>query len=219
MPERKTVVPGELIGRDKKAGENTYRDGDSVYASVYGFKNDKGREVEVLPIRSSYIPNEGDKVIGIVTDVNFNCWYLDINSPYDARLPISLHPEYIETGDLEQHLRIDDAVIVEVTEVDKEKNVSAKMDEKGLKKLESGRIIEISPPKVPRVIGKNASMISMLKRETNCDLYVGQNGRIWVSGSECRVNDAINAIKMIEKKSNISGLTDKIRNYLKEEEE
>lgn len=105
-------------------------------------------------------------------------------------------------------------MIVEVTEVDKEMNVSVKMNEEGLKRIEKGRLIEISPSKVPRVIGKNASMISILKKESNCEIYVGQNGRIWIDGPKEAMRKVIEAIEIIEEKAHTSGLTDKIKKFL-----
>lgn len=214
MPERETVVPGELIATGKEAGENSYKEGDSVYAAKYGFKEEKENFADVLPANTKYSPKVGDKIIGIVEDVDFKNWYLDINCPYDARLPVSQHPAYIESGELESHLEIGDTVIVEVIDVDKEMNVNVKMNEQELKKITKGRLIEISPSKVPRVIGKNASMISMLKRESNCNIYVGQNGRIWIDGKTKDIEKVAEAIEIIEEKAHTSGLTDRIKNFM-----
>lgn len=215
MSERETVVPGELIAKGKEAGENTYKKNDKIYASIYGFKEVKKGKANVLPAKTKYLPKEKDKIIGIVQGLTFNKWILDINCPYEASLPISQHPAYIETGELESHLEIGDTVIVEITEVDKEMDITVKMNEEKLRKLEGGRLIEISPSKVPRVIGKNASMISMLKRESNCEIYVAQNGRIWIKGNNEDMKKVSEAIKIIEKKAHTSGLTDRIKNFLK----
>ncbi|OUJ19525.1 Exosome complex RNA-binding protein Rrp4 containing S1 and KH domain [Methanonatronarchaeum thermophilum] len=215
MVHRETVIPGEKIGKNLKPGKNTYKEDNNIYSSIYGFKNKRNDTIEVLPIKSKYIPKKGDKVIGIVTDISFNNWFLNINSPYDARLPVSLHPEYIESGDLKQHLKIGDAAIIEIVEVDKELQADANMDGKELKKITKGTITQITPTKVPRVIGKNASMISMLKRETDCQIYVGQNGRIWIDGEKQNIEKVTKAIQMIEQEAHKSGLTNKIKTYLK----
>ncbi len=47
-----------------------------------------------------------------------------------------------------------------------------------------GSVIDISHVKIPRVIGRNGSMISMLKKELNVSIFVGQNGRIWLKGDD-----------------------------------
>ena len=88
----------------------------------------------------------------------------------------------------------------------------------GLRKLSAGRMIEINPQKVPRVIGKAGSMISMIKEHTGCNMIVGQNGKVWISGKD--PNDeslAVKAIRMIEEQSHISGLTDAVKRFLEKE--
>ena len=58
----------------------------------------------------------------------------------------------------------------------------------------------------------------MIKEYTNCRLLVGQNGFIWLSGNN--IEDellAIKVIKKIEDESHISGLTDRIKEYLEGE--
>jgi exosome complex component RRP4 len=84
----------------------------------------------------------------------------------------------------------------------------------GLKKLYGGRILDINTHKVPRIIGKQGSMVSMIKEATGCKITVGQNGLIWISGSPAGEILAVNVIKKIESESHQSGLTDKIKDYL-----
>ncbi len=214
MSNRRTVIPGEFIAEGIKGGKNTYTEEGKVYSKIYGFTDVSEDIIKVLPNKTKYVPKPTEKVIGIIKGFDFRNWYLDINSPYDARLPISLHPEYIESGELAEHLEIGDTVIAEIVSVGNDQDVDVKMDGKGLKKLEGGKIIEISPSKVPRVIGKNASMISVLKKETKCNIYVGQNGRVWIRGEVDEVKRATEAIKLIEEKAHTSGLTDKIKEFL-----
>jgi exosome complex component RRP4 len=85
----------------------------------------------------------------------------------------------------------------------------------GLKKLETGRIISVKPPKVPRVIGKSGNMINLIKNETDTKIIVGQNGFIWVDGDIENVKNAIGAIKIVEKEAHTIGLTDRMSEYLK----
>jgi len=83
--------------------------------------------------------------------------------------------------------------------------------------LKSGRILEISPAKVPRLIGRGGSMISMLKNETKCNIFVGQNGTIWINGKEKDMNLAAKAIMIIESEAHLDGLTDRIGKFLRDE--
>lgn len=60
-------------------------------------------------------------------------------------------------------------------------------------------------------------MISMIKQETNCQIILGLNGVILVTGKEPEDEElAITAIKKIEQESHTSGLTDRITQLLKE---
>ena len=89
----------------------------------------------------------------------------------------------------------------------------------GCRKLSTGRVIEVQPTRVPRIIGKQGSMISMIKESTGCNIIVGQNGIIWISGPDSKKERiAENAIRKIEAEAHSSGLTDKMNNFLKENE-
>jgi len=84
-----------------------------------------------------------------------------------------------------------------------------------LGKLEGGIVISVSPKKVPRVIGKNSSMINTIKSVLNVNIIVGQNGRIWISGNDRKSELlAIKAIKIIEKYSHKKRLTITIKKFL-----
>jgi len=88
------------------------------------------------------------------------------------------------------------------------------LKDQGLRKLQGGQIVEISHSKVPRVIGKSGSMIQIIKNYTNCRIFVGQNGRIWLDGDVDGIMRAIKAIQMIEEGAQSFGLTEKVREYL-----
>ena len=58
-------------------------------------------------------------------------------------------------------------------------------------------------------------MVSMIKKATNCNVIVGQNGVVWIRGNE--PDDEIitvKAMRKIEKESHVAGLTDKIKKFL-----
>ncbi len=78
--------------------------------------------------------------------------------------------------------------------------------------------MRVTPTKIPRVIGRKGSMISMIKEQTNCQIILGLNGVILVTGKTTADEDlAMRAIKKIEEESHTSGLTDRITQLLKEE--
>ena len=75
----------------------------------------------------------------------------------------------------------------------------------------------MTPTKIPRVIGRKGSMISMIKQETGCQIILGLNGVILVTGKIPEDEElAIEVIKKIEQESHTSGLTDRITQLLKE---
>ena len=90
------------------------------------------------------------------------------------------------------------------------------MKEPGLRRISGGRIISINSQKVPRVIGRQGSMITLVKEKTGCDITVGQNGLIWIKGTPEGELRAEKAIKLIEAKSHLEGLTEKMEKFLGE---
>ena len=111
-----------------------------------------------------------------------------------------------------------DYVIVGVSRVTKSRQIDLTMKGHGLRKITNGRIITVNPAKVPRIIGKEGSMISMIKQITDCRIIAGQNGSVWVSGFDpVKERAAVTAIKLIDKKAHIQGLTDEIKTFLEKE--
>jgi exosome complex component RRP4 len=105
--------------------------------------------------------------------------------------------------------------VCKITNVTSQKLVDVTLRGPGLRKLRNGRIIEVNTNKVPRIIGKKGSMVSMIKQATDCNIIVGQNGIIWLQGKEPEMEFlAIDAIKKIETESHLSGLTDKMKEFL-----
>lgn len=214
-PIRELVVPGDLLDSGKlKPGDGTYvRDG-KIYASQLGIKNIKSNFINVIPLGGPYIPSPGDTVIGKIVDIGPSNWLVDINSPYPAPLHVTEVPWKVEFGDTARYLNMGDTILAKVLMVDETKRVQVTMKEQGLRKLQGGQVIDISHSKVPRVIGKGGSMIQMIKSYTNCRIYVGQNGRIWLDGDIENIVIAIRAIKMIEEGAQTLRLTERVKEYL-----
>jgi len=120
----------------------------------------------------------------------------------------------VEFGETRKFMTVGDIVLLMIVGVDETKRIQVSMQEHGLRKLTGGMVMEISPSKVPRVIGKNGSMIQMLKNMTSCRIYVGQNGRIWIDGELDSIVRAVQAIKMIEDEAHSQGLTEKVKALL-----
>ena len=214
-PKRTLVIPGEVLDEGNlKAGKNTYQRDNKIYASQMGFKSVTSNYVNVIPLSGRYIPKPDDLVIGIVQNVSPTTWLVDVNSPYPAPLHVNEVPWRVDFGDTARYLNAGDTLLARIYIVDEIKRIQITMKDQGSRKLTGGQIIEISPTKVPRVIGKGGSMISLIKQKTMCRLFVGQNGRIWIDGEPEKIRIAMNAIQFIERESHKFGLTESVEQYL-----
>ncbi|MBU0624285.1 MAG: exosome complex protein Rrp4 [Candidatus Thermoplasmatota archaeon] len=212
---REVVVPGELLAiSSKKAGVGTYSEGGKIFASQLGIKTVRPDSISVVPLAGQYIPVTGDLVVGKIVDVGASNWLVDINSPYPSPLHVNEVPWRVEFGETRKFMSVGDIVLLMIVGVDETKRIQVSMQEHGLRKLTGGMVIEVSPSKVPRVIGKNGSMVQMLKNMTSCRIYVGQNGRIWIDGELDSIVRAVQAIRMIEDEAHSLGLTEKVKALL-----
>ncbi|MEM3626725.1 MAG: exosome complex RNA-binding protein Rrp4 [Candidatus Bathyarchaeia archaeon] len=221
--ERKQLVtPGDLIAEgDYIAGENTYKDGNKIYASRIGLVDFEDKKVNVVALRAFYTPKLGDIVIGTIVEVGFNGWTVDINAPYEALLKASDvlgRPFRPQKDDLPQVLDVGDLIVAKIISYDRTHNPQLTVGEPGLGKITRGQIMKITPTKIPRAIGRKGSMISMIKQETGCQIILGLNGVILITGKTLEDEElAMMAIRKIEEESHISGLTDRVTQMLREE--
>jgi len=213
--ERMVVVPGEVIGsKDSLPGDGTAKEGDEVVAQRYGLVEESGKVVKVIPLSGIFVPRRGNVIIGKVEDITFNGWINDINAPSSAFLPVSEVPRYLDKNSLGEFLDIGDFFSAKISGV-KSKGIDLTLEGRGLGKLEGGSIIFINSNKVPRVIGREGSMINLIKDETNVRITVGQNGIIWIKGDN--IEDELRAkaaVEFVTEKSFVSGLTDKVKEFL-----
>ncbi|MBL7054581.1 RNA-binding protein [Candidatus Woesearchaeota archaeon] len=221
IKEKEIAVPGELLaeGMDHLPGAGTYREGEMIVAGRLGLTYVDGRTIKLIPLSGVYIPKIRDIIICKVIDVSFSGWRLDTNGPYSAMLGMKdATSEYIARGaDLTQYYDLEDYVVCGITNVTSQKLVDVTMKGPGLRKLTGGRVIEVDSNKVPRIIGKQGSMVTMVKQETDCSITVGQNGLVWILGKPANELLAIRTIRKIEKESHLSGLTDNIKKFLENE--
>lgn len=215
---RRIAVPGEMIasGDDYLPGEGTIREGDKIIAQRYGIVEEVGNLVKIIPLSGVFIPRRGNVVIGRVEDVSFNGWMTDINSAASSFLPVADVPRYLDKNNLNEFLDIGEFFSAKIKSV-KSRGIDLTLDARGLGLLEGGMIIFINPNKVPRVIGKEGSMIKLIKDKTNCKITVGQNGLVWIKGDNVE-NElfAKKAILFVAEKSFLSGLTEKVEKFLED---
>jgi len=217
---RDLVVPGDLLADgDYEAGENVYKEGDKLYATRVGLFELKDDKVTVIALNSFYVPKPGDVVIGDVVDVGVSGWVVDIRAPRLAILratDVLGKPFRPDRTELTKILTVGDTIIAKVKAYDRTRNPILTMNEPGLGKVAQGRIVRITPSKVPRLIGKKGSMISMLKRETGCRIIIGMNGVVLVRCKSPEDEELlVEAIEKIERESHVEGLTDRVTKMIR----
>ncbi len=221
VQDKSIVVPGEevAVGMDYLPTDGVYRDGEKLYASRLGLLSIDGRIVKLIPLAGKYLPKRGDVIVGKVIDVTISGWRVDINSAYTAMLSMKdASSEFIQRGaDLTRYFTFGDYIVTSIVNVTSQNLVDLTMKSPGLKKLSEGMVIMVAPNKVPRIIGKQGSMVSMIKDATGCKITVGQNGVVWLQGEPEQEQVSVAAMRKIESESHISGLTDRIKVFLEEE--
>ncbi len=217
---KQIVTPGDLLAEgDYLAGENTYVENKVIYSSRLGLVEYDNKKVNVVALKGFYIPRIGDLVIGTVTEVGFNGWTIDINAPYKAFLrpsDVLSRPFKPQKDELSEVLNVGDLVVAKIISYDRSHDPQLTVAEPGLGKVTRGQILKITPTKIPRVIGKKGSMITMIKEETGCQIILGLNGVVLITGKTLEGEQAaLVAIRKIEEESHTSGLTDRITQMLK----
>lgn len=218
VENKEVVIPGQIIaeGMDFVPTGSAYREGENVYAMQMGLVEINNRIIKVIPLKGPYVPKEGDTVIGVITDIISIGWRVNLGIAYEAVLPIkNASNRFIQRdADLSKLFDINDVIFAKISRVTEQQLIDLTLKEEGLKKLNGGRIIEFPSVKVPRLIGKNGSMITMLKKATDCKINVGKNGWIWIDGDPEKEILLIEAMNIIDKRAHLSGLTDYMKEYL-----
>lgn len=214
-PVRQLVLPGDRVG-DKRSipGPGTKMVQGNLVATTAGLLQAMGEKVSILPMNGCYEPKAGDLVVGIINEANPGNWILDIKAPWLAPMHVSEVPWRVDFGETTSYLKPGDAVLCKILFVDEQKKVQVTLKDRNLSKLEGGELMEVTPVKVARVIGKNGSMVNLLKEYIECWMFVGQNGRIWINGEPKEVILAKEAIQMIADHAHLPGVTERVKAFL-----
>jgi exosome complex component RRP4 len=214
VKNKEIVVPGELIATGNfRTYTGTEKDGEDIYSTVVGlsYVNPEKNYIKIVPLEGKYVPQRGDSVIGVVEDLALKKAIVNINSAHKGILDLrdTTARRNAEISDL---FSVGDTVYAKVSYVSDSVDLYAKPP---YGKLHDGRLIHISSTKVPRVIGRKGSMISLIKKYTGCKIYVGQNGTIWIKGQNEEMEEHVReAITLIDAESHTSGLTERITVFL-----
>jgi len=239
---REVVLPGEVLTEDTKnflPGRGTIYNSErtKIISLNIGLKQISKNYINVIPLRGFYTPRPGDKVIALVVDKNPVKYKCDINAKDFG----TLKPKNTIKRDKNRSYRgsgggrgrgngysreevntnkfdIGDILIVKILSADRINKPELTTVGKYLGIRNNGVVISIDPPKIPRVIGRSGSMIKMLKNLTKCNIFVTQNGRIWLKGEDlAHERLLIESIRKIEAEAHIVGLTDRMQEFIMNE--
>ncbi len=219
MEGRKIVVPGETIvqGENFLPGDGTRREGQNILANRYGLAETDNKLIRVIPLSGAYVPRRGNVVIGTVANVNFKGWLIDYGGSNEGFLNVAEVPRYVGKGELRDCFDFGDVIYASIWGTDGG-NLDLSVKQRGFGRLDGGQLVKVNPHKVPRIIGKEGSMINLIIDATDCEVIVAHNGIVWLSSE--KMENETNARKIIEficENSTISGLTEKVEKFIKEE--
>lgn len=201
MAESKIVMPGELLSEKPERISYAYVDRGKTYSTVVGLFS----EGKLVPLEGPYEPLPDDLVVGIVSEVKFSGYSVDINTAY---------PAFLSSREIRERYSMGDTIFARISLIDEVRSIELS----DARKLPAGRLVKVSSVKIPRIIGKKNSMIDMLQSQTGCSIHAGRNGYIWVAGAG-NATLAEKAIRMIEAQAHTHGLTDRVSAFLKSQKQ
>ncbi len=222
--KRRYVIPGDVITTGPyRPEQNVILEGNRIMSTIIGISEIYDDSVKVIPLTGIYVPKNNDLVIGKIVSHSSLSWAVDINSLYPGMLPASDvfgRNFQASSDDMNSKLKKGDLIVARIGNFDRSRDPLITIGDRELGKIESGELIRISPSKIPRLIGKQGTMIQIIETATNATITIGQNGWVVVS---CETPDglskAIKAIKMVEKQAHIANLTDRIKSMLESKSE
>jgi len=198
--DKKIVIPGDLLSIEKKKlGQNTYLEDGKIYSSVIGLVSENPEYISVIALNGSYTSTIGDGIIAVVKSEIVNGYFLDFNSPGEI---------YLQKSVLSKELKLGSVIFARIKNI----NESNSIELDNINVLPQGYIYSTSPVKVPRLIGKNDSMLNLFKIYTESSIVIGKNGWVWyISKKPLLLEKALNLVVNNSQKSN---LTNTVKAYL-----
>ncbi len=216
---RKYVIPGDVVTTGPfRPEQNVVLEGNKIISTTIGISEIYDDSVKVISLTTQYLPKIDDLVIGKVISHSSLSWELDINSCYVGFLPaqdvfgrdFSAHSD-----ELTSKLKSGDLVAARIANSDRTRDPLITIADRDLGKIDSGDLVEISPSKVPRLIGKRGTMIQTIENATNAVITIGQNGWVVVSCENPEgLLKAKKAIQMVNEHAHVANLTDQVKEML-----
>ncbi len=195
---RRMILPGDLIFEKPMRMNNAYISGGKTLSKVLGIFDDVRNSL--IRLEGVWKPFIGNNIVGVVSSVSRNVCSIYLNYTVNGILIVGRNSRYNPVvGD-----------IIESTVINIEKRNVVVMDR--ARPIKGGRIIKVKSSKIPRVVGKSDSMVRQIEELTGTRINVGLNGLVYINGKG--TENAIKAIRTIEKNAHTQGLTDRIKEML-----
>ncbi len=194
----KIVLPGDELPEGVRYNPASVRkENGKAYATVVGAVENN----YFVAYELAYVPHVGMPIVGLVYDKKPSAYFVDTTTAYTG---------LVLTREVRGSLDVGDIVSAKVQRIEGTDLILGYP-----RILRGGKLLKVPSSKVPRIIGKDASMVNMIKEMTGTSIFVGANGYVWIGGDN--VDIAIKAIHHIIKRAHLHGLTDEIKALLIEE--
>ncbi|HUB92828.1 MAG TPA: KH domain-containing protein [Candidatus Saccharimonadales bacterium] len=190
---KRLVIPGEILADKPLRLDHTLVEDGKTCSTIIGLFDDQAGSF--IPIEGLWYPQPGEKVVGIVDEARLNTDSINLNAPYKGLIISKFTEGNLVNGD-----------IIEATVKDLDKTGTVVLVRP--RPLYGGKVLAIKPSKVPRLLGKNDTMIKQIAEGTKSSISVGMNGLVWVKGGNSDL--ATDAILKIQEEAHVSGLTERI---------
>ena len=217
--KKRHVLPGDFITTAPlRLQNNVVLEGKRIISTTIGLSDVSDDSVRVISLTGVYLPKTDDLVIGTIQYIHGNSWFADINSCYQGMLlgqDVFGRGSYPTKSEMEERLSKGDIIFAKIANSDRQREPLISIADQSLGKIDSGELVKICPAKIPRLIGKQGSMIQTIEGSTNATITVGQNGLIVVSCDETNgLLKALAAIRMVDEQAHLVNLTDKVKKML-----
>ncbi len=190
---KKIVLPGDIIADKPLRLDHTIVEEGKTCSTVIGMFDEAAGSL--IPLEGLWYPQPGEKIVGIVEEAKLNTDVITLNAPYKGLIISKFSETSMVNGDI---------IEATVKELDKTGTIILVRP----RVLYGGKVLAIKPSKVPRLLGKNDTMIRQITDGTKASISVGMNGLVWVKGGNSDL--ATDAIIRIQEESHVSGLTERI---------
>ncbi len=191
---QRIVVPGEKLTTAPVRIENTISDKNGTYTCIMGYFDEDRKSL--IPLEGLWQPRSGDNVIGVIEEDKGTMYLINLKAPYKGLALAKFVDAELSAGD-----------VVSATVKQLEKGGTVML----LKptRLNGGKIMAVSPSRIPRIIGKGNSMLKQITEGTGTTIVIGLNGIIWLRGG--KIDLATMAILKIVEEAHTTGLTERIK--------